>query len=65
MENADLDAPVTSPCINICAIDRPSGLCKGCLRTIAEIRDWRRMSSGEQRSLVAALAGRSLPGKSD
>ncbi|MGV8932228.1 MAG: DUF1289 domain-containing protein [Luteimonas sp.] len=29
-----------SPCIEICKIDRPSGWCIGCGRTVQEIRTW-------------------------
>jgi uncharacterized protein len=60
MGEGDGGGEVTSPCNRICTIDQASGLCRGCLRTIEEIRDWSRMSPGERRALVAALAGRSL-----
>lgn len=29
-----------SPCINICRMHEPSGLCEGCFRTIDEIVRW-------------------------
>ncbi|MFA9275739.1 MAG: DUF1289 domain-containing protein [Candidatus Aquirickettsiella gammari] len=31
---------VDSPCVKLCEIDKQNGLCKGCLRTIAEITIW-------------------------
>ncbi|MGZ5847409.1 MAG: DUF1289 domain-containing protein [Ramlibacter sp.] len=34
------DAPVPSPCNDVCRIDGASGLCQGCLRTIDEIAAW-------------------------
>lgn len=34
------DTSVPSPCIGICIIEKPSRLCRGCKRSINEIRDW-------------------------
>lgn len=31
---------VVSPCVKLCKIDNQTGLCSGCLRTIAEITVW-------------------------
>ncbi|NMM45933.1 DUF1289 domain-containing protein [Rhodospirillaceae bacterium KN72] len=31
---------IPSPCVGICRLDGPSNECTGCLRTIAEIREW-------------------------
>jgi predicted Fe-S protein YdhL (DUF1289 family) len=47
------DTPVTSPCINVCAVDRALGLCMGCLRTLQEIGAWRTMTPDEKRACVA------------
>jgi predicted Fe-S protein YdhL (DUF1289 family) len=35
-----------------------TGLCEGCLRTLAEIAAWSRMSADEKRAVLAQLAGR-------
>lgn len=32
--------PMPSPCVGICQMDKDSGLCTGCHRTIDEIVDW-------------------------
>lgn len=32
--------PLPSPCIGVCMMDKDSGLCLGCTRTIKEITDW-------------------------
>jgi len=32
--------PLPSPCIGVCVMDQVSGLCTGCERTLAEIKDW-------------------------
>jgi predicted Fe-S protein YdhL (DUF1289 family) len=37
--HANADA-VRSPCIGVCRMVESSGLCEGCLRTIAEIAAW-------------------------
>jgi uncharacterized protein len=29
-----------TPCINVCIMNRQTGLCDGCLRTIDEIAQW-------------------------
>lgn len=64
-------APVTSPCLQLCAIDPHSGLCRGCGRTIHEIAAWSTMPEPERRAVMACLparigavtsvAGRQLP----
>jgi len=52
------DAPVPSPCINVCRMDAASGLCEGCLRTIDEIAAWSQMPEAGKRAVWAALASR-------
>ena len=47
---------VPSPCISICVIDEPTGLCAGCYRTLDEIAGWIDLSAAERRSVVANLA---------
>jgi predicted Fe-S protein YdhL (DUF1289 family) len=39
-------------------MDRASGLCIGCLRTIKEIGAWRTMTMAEKRATVAACTER-------
>ncbi|MGH8799774.1 MAG: DUF1289 domain-containing protein, partial [Casimicrobiaceae bacterium] len=34
------DSAVASPCTSVCTIDRPTGLCAGCFRTLDEIAGW-------------------------
>ena len=33
-------AEMVSPCVSLCVIDAPTGLCAGCYRTLAEIASW-------------------------
>lgn len=57
--DADLEEDVVvSPCVSVCTMDRTTGLCIGCLRTIQEIGAWRTMTMAEKRVTVAACADR-------
>ncbi len=47
-----------TPCVEICEIDRQSGLCRGCGRTIDEISNWASMTSDERRRIMGELAAR-------
>lgn len=49
---------VKSPCINVCKMDKLSGLCLGCFRTIPEIKAWKGLSRKEQKALLANLDSR-------
>lgn len=40
LSHPELQTPVPSPCINVCEMDKASGLCRGCMRTIDEIVAW-------------------------
>ena len=51
---------VPSPCISICVIDGPTGLCTGCYRTLDEIAGWIGLSAAERRTLLAELARRRM-----
>lgn len=50
--------PVPSPCVSVCQIDRSSGWCEGCLRTLDEIADWSVLDASERRAIWAALPDR-------
>ena len=52
------DARVPSPCVSVCVIDAPTGLCAGCYRTLDEIAGWIDLSAEERKALVAALSQR-------
>lgn len=53
--------PLPSPCINVCRIERRSGLCEGCKRTVDEITRWPLASEAEQAAILARLPGREIP----
>lgn len=48
----------SSPCINLCQIDRPSGLCIGCLRSLNEIGRWSSLSEPDRLAIMASLPAR-------
>ena len=47
-----------SPCVKVCLIHPESGLCTGCLRSIAEISAWSRMTPETRRAVMAELPAR-------
>ena len=50
----------SSPCVNICVIDRDSRLCIGCKRTGEEISIWSRLSEEARRAIMAELPQRRI-----
>jgi predicted Fe-S protein YdhL (DUF1289 family) len=49
---------ILSPCVKICVIDGPSGLCAGCGRSLNEIGRWLSYSDAERRAIMKALPAR-------
>lgn len=47
-----------SPCVGVCRIDRETGWCEGCWRTLDEIADWPILSVREKDSLLFRLMDR-------
>jgi len=54
------DAP--SPCTSVCRMDRLSGFCEGCLRTIPEIAGWSKMEDEARRGVWRAIELRARAG---
>lgn len=50
--------PIPSPCIAVCRIDRQSGLCEGCLRSLEEIGTWRDATEAERLAILDRLKER-------
>lgn len=44
-----------SPCIKVCAVDRDSGRCLGCGRTLAQIAGWASFAPAERRRIMNEL----------
>jgi predicted Fe-S protein YdhL (DUF1289 family) len=51
-------AAIETPCEKICVVDAPSGLCRGCGRSLAEIERWRAYSDGERSRIMGELPRR-------
>jgi len=49
---------VPSPCINVCRIDRRSGWCEGCRRTVEEITRWPLANDAERLAILDELPNR-------
>ncbi|MGD9603358.1 MAG: DUF1289 domain-containing protein [Gammaproteobacteria bacterium] len=52
--------PTSSPCVSICRIDRASGLCEGCRRSLPEIAEWLRYTEERRRQIMRELPARRL-----
>lgn len=51
---------VVSPCIGICTLDRKSGYCLGCKRTIQEIGRWASLDDEARQTILDQLPARTL-----
>jgi predicted Fe-S protein YdhL (DUF1289 family) len=49
---------IVSPCVKICVIEGPSGLCVGCGRSLVEIGRWLSYSDAERHAIMHALPAR-------
>ena len=54
----DEPPPIATPCVKVCVVDGESGLCLGCLRTLAEIAAWIGYDDGQRAKIMAELPGR-------
>jgi predicted Fe-S protein YdhL (DUF1289 family) len=45
--------PIATPCIQVCIVDGPSGLCLGCYRTLQEIGGWTRLTDDQRAEIMA------------
>ena len=71
MTTSDVQKPVRSPCVHVCAPDEQD-VCIGCQRTVAEITRWGRMDNAERRVVLGLCHERAkasglvwmMPGKS-
>ncbi len=58
-------ALVSTPCIKLCIIDPPSGLCQGCGRTIGEIQAWSSLAEPRRLAIMRTLAERLARSRSE
>ena len=52
------DDGIVSPCIRICAVDKATGWCRGCYRTLHEISYWTRLTAMQKHALLARCGER-------
>ena len=57
-----MEQDVPSPCSSVCRMDRLSGFCEGCLRTIPEIAGWSKMEDETRRHVWRAIELRAKAG---
>lgn len=57
--------PDSSPCIGICSHNTGGNVCRGCGRTVAEVRDWLGMSSAEKIEVKGFARARLAKGQLD
>ena len=55
---ADDLPPIPSPCIGVCTLEADTGLCAGCLRTMAEIAAWRDTDNTHRLAILQQLKER-------
>jgi predicted Fe-S protein YdhL (DUF1289 family) len=48
---------VPSPCIAICVME-DEGYCKGCLRSVSEIAQWRKLSANKKLEILELIKDR-------
>ena len=55
---APMSPPVVTPCIKVCVVDGPTGLCLGCFRTLSEIAGWAGLAAERRAEIMAELPER-------
>jgi predicted Fe-S protein YdhL (DUF1289 family) len=55
---------ISSPCVQVCAVNGQTGLCEGCGRTLKEIAAWGGLDEAMRRAVMAELPGRLATAKS-
>ena len=62
--NSGAGGTLPSPCISVCRMDAASGLCEGCLRTLAEIAAWSRLDDEGKRGVWQLIERRAQAAES-
>jgi predicted Fe-S protein YdhL (DUF1289 family) len=50
--------PIKTPCVKVCVVDGPTGLCLGCGRSLPEIAKWSRLTDAERDKVMDELPPR-------
>lgn len=48
---------IDNPCIGVCSTTYGDEICRGCKRTVEEIRDWNRYSKEQKENINKRLRG--------
>ncbi len=51
---------IDSPCIKVCSLDRHTGFCQGCFRTLEEIASWSQMDDRERQIVYHKISKRKI-----
>jgi len=51
-------APISTPCIKVCAVSGLTSMCIGCGRTLQEIARWGAMDETQRQAIIAELPAR-------
>jgi predicted Fe-S protein YdhL (DUF1289 family) len=51
-------APISTPCLKVCAVSGEAGLCVGCGRTLTEIAAWASYDEPRRQAIMAELPAR-------
>ncbi|WP_426040121.1 DUF1289 domain-containing protein [Brevundimonas sp. TWP2-3-4b1] len=49
---------IATPCVQVCIVDGPTGLCLGCYRTLAEIGGWSQLTDDQRTEIMSELSTR-------
>jgi len=49
---------IKSPCVALCQFDGKTGFCTGCLRTLTEAREWKKMTDHRRHQIINERARR-------
>ena len=53
-----MNVEIESPCVKVCKIVQRTGVCRGCGRTVPEIKTWKTASAEQRQAILAALPER-------
>lgn len=49
---------IATPCVKVCIVDGPTGLCLGCYRSLPEIGGWSGLTDDQRAAVMAELPSR-------
>lgn len=49
---------IATPCVKVCIVDGPTGLCLGCFRSLQEIGGWSSLTDDQRATIMSELPAR-------